>query len=378
MEPAPSRPVVALMVVLHAQRLSPAGDSPRSENPAPPALGGAERGQYGSTNLPSVVTGDPAAPDPNGPTVASSNGSVPPPDGSPEPQGLSEAERTAAFTTGRVPVDRAAALRAGSVPVPRRFVLWIIIAFAVLGLGGIVAEKLIGNAGVGALGATSPTTLAGTGVPTTTATTAPVTPTVPDAPPVNASPRAVIGLTHLAGTPAPAIALQDQNGGTWTLAQARGKVVVLTFFNAECNDICPVLAQEIIQADRLLGARSADVDFVVVNSDPLETSLAPTPPALTRTGLTGQPNVTFLNGSLTALDGVWKQYGVTIEVDNTDRVISHNNVMDLIGPDGRLELGASPFANESTLGIYSLSTATIHAFATGVAESASSLIKGVS
>ena len=85
----------------------------------------------------------------------------------------------------------------------------------------------------------------------------------------------MIGLTHLTGRPAPAISLQDQNGRSWTLADAAGKVVVLTFFNAECNDICPVLAQEILQADRLLGSRRADVDFVVVNSDPLETSLAP-------------------------------------------------------------------------------------------------------
>ena len=67
---------------------------------------------------------------------------------------------------------------------------------------------------------------------------------------------------------------------------------MLTFVNAECNDICPVLADEIAQADRLLGPRAASVDFVVVNTDPLETSLVVTPPVLTRTGLGGLPNVT--------------------------------------------------------------------------------------
>ncbi len=63
--------------------------------------------------------------------------------------GLSPAERAAAFSSGRAPVDRAAALRAGSVPVPRKFVLWVIVGFAVLGLGGLVAEHFVGNAGVG-------------------------------------------------------------------------------------------------------------------------------------------------------------------------------------------------------------------------------------
>ena len=71
---------------------------------------------------------------------------------------------------------------------------------------------------------------------------------------------------------------------------------MVTFLNAECNDICPVLADEITQADRLLGPERRPVQFVVVNTDPLETSLVVTPPALTRTGLGGLPNVTYLTG----------------------------------------------------------------------------------
>ena len=60
---------------------------------------------------------------------------------------LSEAQRAAAFSSSRAPVDRAAALRAGSVPVPRKFVLWAILGFAVLGLGGVAVEHFVGNAG---------------------------------------------------------------------------------------------------------------------------------------------------------------------------------------------------------------------------------------
>jgi cytochrome oxidase Cu insertion factor (SCO1/SenC/PrrC family) len=301
------------------------------------------------------------------------------------PTSMSEAERAAAFATGKAPVDRAAALRAGSVPVPRKFILWIIVGFAVLGLGGIVAEKLIGNAGVGALISSPVTTLAGTGGTGTTGTgsgvtdiTAPTTPAPPSGPAISASPSAVIGLIHHAGKTAPAVSLDNQDGAPWSLAEDKGKVVVLTFFNAECDDICPVLAQEITEADRLLGPRRAEVDFVVVNSDPLETSIAPVPPALTQTGLAAVSNVTFLNGSLTDLSSVWKHYGVTVALDNTDRVITHNDIMDFINPAGKLVLGASPFANEDTLGIYSLPPATIHTFAQGVANAATGLVQGAS
>ena len=95
----------------------------------------------------------------------------------------------------------------------------------------------------------------------------------------------MIGLRHLGLLKAPTLGLMDQHGSPWALSRTRGKVVVLSFLNAECNDLCPVQAQEISQADHLLGTRAASVEFVVVNSDPLETSLVVTPPALTQTGL---------------------------------------------------------------------------------------------
>ena len=279
--------------------------------------------------------------------------------------GLSDAERAAAFSSERAPVDRTAALLAGSVPVPRRFVLWVIVGFAVLGLGGLAAEHVVGNAGVGSAITTPLTTLAGTAPPSI--------PAAPTGPAVGASPAAVIGLRHLALAPAPALDLTDQRGASWTLGQVRGQVAVLTFVNAECNDICPVLADEIAQADHLLGPRAASVHFVVVNTDPLETSLVVTPPVLTRTGLGGLPNVTYLTGTLPDLSRVWRAYGVTVAVGNTTRLVTHNNVMDFIDPAGRLALQATPFGDENALGSYSLDPATEHTFAEGVAAAAAGL-----
>lgn len=290
----------------------------------------------------------------------------------PPPAPLSPEARATAFATGRVPVDRAAALRSGTVPVPRKFIVWIVAGFAVLGLGGVLVEKLVGNAGVSAVVNTPPSTLAGTNF------AAPPTPVAPSAPPVGASAVAFIGLTPLAGQPAPPLSLQRADGTPWTLALAAGKVTVVAFLNAECNDICPVLAKEITQADQLLGPRISSVDFVVVNSDPLETSLTPPPPALTQTGLSSLANVTFLNGALPALNRVWSGYGVTVAVDRTTRVVTHSDVMDFIDPTGRLKSSATPFANEDRLGIFSLAPDSIQKFAQGIAQTAQSLLGGAS
>jgi len=313
------------------------------------------------------VNGDGLDPGPDGPPPVTGEGSVA--TGTPGPDAsapLSASDRAAAFTTGRVPVDRAAAFRAGTTPIPRRFAFWAIIGFAVLGIGGVIAEHVVGNSGVQTAVTTPVPTLAGTGG-SDPAQQAPTGPTVP------ASPAAVIGLTHVSGGPATPIDLRSQSGAPWSLADVRGRTVVLTFLNAECNDICPVLGQEITQADQLLGAQRSSVEFVVVNTDPLETSLSVTPPALTQTGLDHLGNVTFLTGSLPQLASVWKNYGVTVAVSNTTRLVSHNDLIYFIAPDGRLTLRSTPFGNESPQGIYSLDPSTIHTFAVGLAAAAAGL-----
>ncbi len=280
----------------------------------------------------------------------------------------SENERATASTAGTPPVDRAAALRAGTTPIPRKVVIWIAAGFVVLALGGIGAEHLIGNAGVASVVTSPTTTLAGTGA------TSP--PSDPTAPAITTAPKALLGLSRLPGRPAPALALSDQHGTSWNLTRDRGKVVVVTFFDAACDDICPVLSSEIDQADQALGPRRADVEFVVVNTDPMETTLTPTTPSLTTTGLAQLPNVTLLSGPLSDLNRVWKSYGVTVAVDRTTRLVTHSEVMDFIDPGGHLRWSATPFANENSLGIYSLPPAVVTAFANGVAQSATNLDAG--
>jgi cytochrome oxidase Cu insertion factor (SCO1/SenC/PrrC family) len=174
---------------------------------------------------------------------------------------------------------------------------------------------------------------------------------------------------------APTVELTDQHGTPWSLSGAKGKVVVLTFLNAECDDVCPVLAAEIVQADHLLGPRAASVDFVLVNTDPLETSLSIPPPALNQTGLGALPNVTFLTGPLGDLSRVWRAYGVTVAVSNTTRLVSHTDTMEFVDPSGRLALQATPFGNEDSFGVYSLDPTTTHTFAKGVAAAARGLIR---
>jgi|GEM_PF-7003289 len=110
---------------------------------------------------------------------------------------LTPEQRAAAFA-GRPPVDRSAALRAGRTPVPRRVVVWIAVAFVVIGLGGVAVEHYFGNIGV-------PTTATSTTLSPTAATAAPPTPAAPPVPQVVAPLDAFIGLKSIGTAGGPPI-----------------------------------------------------------------------------------------------------------------------------------------------------------------------------
>ncbi len=246
-------------------------------------------------------------------------------------------------------VDREALLRAGPTPVPRKFIVGVAIGFLVLGLGGVIGEKLIGNAGVG--------------TPTAAPTNAPVSPAGEVA-----KLSSYLDLVHLHGvTPPPLGALTSINGRSWTLGAEAGKVVAITFFDNTCTDICPVETKEMARADHLLGPQQRTVEFVIVNTDPL-TARSGRSSGPTSVTVTGVPNAIFLNGTLNALNEAWTNYGVKVTEQTQTRLVTHNDIMYFVSPGGSLVERITPVADESLLGTFSLPAAQEHRFAQGVAS----------
>jgi cytochrome oxidase Cu insertion factor (SCO1/SenC/PrrC family) len=242
----------------------------------------------------------------------------------------------------------------------------IAIGFAVIGLGGVVLEHYFGNVGVAT--SVTTTTISSSGAPP-----APMAPQAPPAPQLGSPLDAFLGLRQLGTGPAPDIQLQEPTGAPWTLKAQSGKVVVLTFFSTGCNDICRVLGLELKDAAALLGPKSADVEFALVNTDPNSTAVSPVPPALTVAGLQADPSIHFLTGSLRQLNAIWIDYGVTVTVGRTPNQETHNNILYFVDPQGRLRSSALPFANENRQGLYVLPQADIERFAQGIARTAANL-----
>ena len=265
-------------------------------------------------------------------------------------------------------VDRAAALAEGAPGIPTRFVWWVLAGALVLCIGGLVGEHVFTAAGL------NPTPTTTTTVPSPTRTAprdAPAPPAVDRS--LSAALPAFMGLN----TPSPRLvtpfSLLDQNGQPVSVPTEPARVVVLSFFNAPCNDVCPVLAAEIEQADADLGANAAAVEFVTVNTDP--TALAQSAEtAAVDTGLGRLANWHMVTGSLASLDPIWKAYGISISVNAKTGLEAHSNVLDFIDPQGFLRDWATPFANENTLGAYSLPASSVERWGQGIAIYASKLI----
>jgi len=280
---------------------------------------------------------------------------------------MTEAMRPSSTETrSDTPVDRAAAFAAGPSRIPRNFWYVVLGVAAVLGIGGALLEHLLSVAGL------NPTVAA------VTTTTRPRP--VPAAgseheTPVPGKLASFIGLTSFTPGSARPISLVDERGRTISLSSYHGKVVVITFFDGRCNDICPVLGAEIRQADTDLGARARDVSFLTVNTDPAATAVSGLDRALATTKLGNLPNWHMLTGPLSELNSVWQSYGISVTFDTATRTVTHNDVMYLLDGRGRFVYGASPFANERRpLSTFVLPPAEIARFALGIATYAARIL----
>jgi cytochrome oxidase Cu insertion factor (SCO1/SenC/PrrC family) len=157
----------------------------------------------------------------------------------------------------------------------------------------------------------------------------------------------LMGLTQIKGQ-APGISLIDQNGKHVSLADFRGKIVVLEFMDPVCTDICPIVSAELVQADKLLGARSKQVVFVSVNVNQYHESVTDVKKFSDQHGLSNLDNWYFLTGGTNELQKIWKAYDIYVKPNPTGDVV-HSSVMYFIDKTGQEQALADPTNNASQI-----------------------------
>lgn len=177
----------------------------------------------------------------------------------------------------------------------------------------------------------------------------------------------LMGLSTLQSRVASDFTLVDQRGKSVSLSQFKGKAVLLTFMDSRCTEVCPVLAQEFLLAEKDLGANASKVVFVAVNVNPQAESVADVANFTRLHGLDGLPNWYFLTGSTSQLSSIWQTYGVTVELPANAIQTIHSDPLYFLAPSGEERYLASPVVDQRKDGTGYLPGPTLVQWGKGIA-----------
>ena len=131
---------------------------------------------------------------------------------------------------------------------------------------------------------------------------------------------------------APAFTLDDQFGKPVSLADFRGKAVLLTFLYVDCPDVCPLIAAALRTTTDKLGPKASQVQVVAVSVDPVGDTPAAVRKYLAARGVLHR--FTYLVGTKAQLSAVWAKYHIAAVRDaKLKREVGHTGIV--IGIDGR-------------------------------------------
>ena len=138
--------------------------------------------------------------------------------------------------------------------------------------------------------------------------------------------------------------LTDHNGKPRTLADFRGKVVVLSFGYTHCPDVCATTLADMAQVMRLLGKDGDKVQVLFITVDPERDR----PEMLAQYVPAFNPSFLGLYGDVQATAQAAKAFYVAYEKRPTASGynMDHSTGTFLVGPNGKVRLRA-PFAQRT-------------------------------
>jgi len=121
-------------------------------------------------------------------------------------------------------------------------------------------------------------------------------------------------------TPAPDFTLTDQHDQPFHMADARGKVVLMSFIYTHCTDLCPFIAVKVKAAYQLLGSDASRVEFVAVTTDPKRDVPSVMAAYSKAVGLNDVWH--FVGGAPRDVQAVWSDYGIGVTVDKDTSAVA--------------------------------------------------------
>jgi protein SCO1 len=160
-------------------------------------------------------------------------------------------------------------------------------------------------------------------------------PTLPGGVQQTAPGSGYLGTLTLPARQAPAIDLRNYHGKQVTLAQYRGKAVLVTFLYANCPDVCPLIASNLRVALNMLGSRASQAQVLAVSVDPRADTPATVAKFLRAHEMLGR--MQYLIGSSTELARTWSAWSVGSKREvGQPQLVAHSALVYGISASGKL------------------------------------------
>jgi protein SCO1/2 len=130
---------------------------------------------------------------------------------------------------------------------------------------------------------------------------------------------------------APLFTLKDQFGKPISIADYRGKAVLLTFLYVDCPDVCPLISAALRTTLDKLGPKAKQVQIVAISVDPVGDTPKAVRKYLSSRGVLHR--FEYLVGTKKQLAPVWAKYHIAAVRDaKLKREVGHTGIV--IGIDG--------------------------------------------
>src|ERR1700760_1590300 len=144
-----------------------------------------------------------------------------------------------------------------------------------------------------------------------------------------------LGTLALPVKPAPPLPLHNYLGQPVTLAEYRGKAVLVTFLYTNCPDVCPLIAANLRVALNELGAAASRAQLIAVSVDPRGDTRGAVAKFLREHELLGR--MQYLVGSHAQLARTWAAWGVGSQQDvDQPQLVAHSALVYGVGAGGDL------------------------------------------
>ena len=144
---------------------------------------------------------------------------------------------------------------------------------------------------------------------------------------------------YLGGTIKPVVAAPELGLRTWdgrriTMANYKGKAVLVTFLYVHCPDVCPLIVDNLSRVKARLGPAGKKLRIVAVSVDPA----GDTPAAVKKFLIAHRvlKDIDYLVGSQDQLAAAWSRWGIGARVDKQNHaLVEHSAVIWGIDAKGR-------------------------------------------